>query len=331
MKFQIKMSFLKIPMFIAFLVLIFSSCKKDEVDTVVDEMPEVTKPQEIQVVDSLLFVETFTRSGTGVGEVNIGSGWELSTDGQSLFVADFGNKRIQRFDDGKFQDWLGVKNGQFGLNTEGKAEDVFQLEQVIPMQNYISCFVRLQSKWYSYKIDLKGNIIDTVLLHFDSKDFRPMIAIDKSGNFFALQDHNLFKFNSKGNLMKKFGGFGSGEGQLSKASLGTGLALDSKGYLYVCDRGQDRINKYDNDGNFITSLSAEFFNDAKRAITIIDDVIYYFSKPSYAISRLDLDGKVVGGKIHIESRYHHPIVKIGEYYYQSYQNEISKYKFKSKP
>jgi DNA-binding beta-propeller fold protein YncE len=48
-------------------------------------------------------------------------------------------------------------------------------------------------------------------------------------------------FDAQGHLLGKFGSFGTGDGQLKKPEH---LTIDSKGYLYVVDRGNQRMQVF---------------------------------------------------------------------------------------
>ena len=55
-------------------------------------------------------------------------------------------------------------------------------------------------------------------------------------------------FDTNGNYLSQFGTSGAANGQFSSPS---GLALDSGGNSYVVDAGNDRVQKFDPNGNFL--------------------------------------------------------------------------------
>ncbi len=86
------------------------------------------------------------------------------------------------------------------------------------------------------------------------------IAVDSRGNIFVtdLNSHSISKFDSEGNPLKKWGGPGNKPG---KFSFGMGMesdrmVVDNSGNLYVCDTTNNRIQKFDNDGNYILHFSS---------------------------------------------------------------------------
>jgi len=68
----------------------------------------------------------------------------------------------------------------------------------------------------------------------------------------------VFKFDNKGKLIKTWGKWGSGNGEFDQPHA---LAFDSKGLLYIGDRNNNRVQVFDQDGNY-------------------KDVLYDFSRPS---------------------------------------------------
>ena len=56
------------------------------------------------------------------------------------------------------------------------------------------------------------------------------------------------------------GFFGTGDGQLNRPG---GVATDSSGNVYVADYLNDRIQKFDSNGNFITKWGSEGSGDGQ--------------------------------------------------------------------
>jgi len=127
------------------------------------------------------------------------------------------------------------------------------------------------------------------------------VAWDKAGNIFVadgLGNARVAKFTKDGVFVKSWGSRGTGEGQFSTPH---GIQVDADGNVYVSDRGNKRIQVFDNDGNF------------KRAITNVGDpeaicitagahpVLYASNTNPYndldnggEITKLELDGRVLG-------------------------------------
>ena len=81
------------------------------------------------------------------------------------------------------------------------------------------------------------------------------VAIAPNGDIFVADGHDvgtgnarIVKFDKTGKYIKEWGGHGSEPG---KFEMPHGLAFDSKGRLFVADRGNNRIQIFDQEGTFI--------------------------------------------------------------------------------
>jgi len=85
---------------------------------------------------------------------------------------------------------------------------------------------------------------------------QPMdVAVAPNGDIFVAEgDHGgnavarISKFSADGRFIRSFGRPGSGPGELR---IPHGLALDARGRLYVADRGNHRVQVFDQDGNHL--------------------------------------------------------------------------------
>jgi len=102
------------------------------------------------------------------------------------------------------------------------------------------------------------------------------VAIAPNGDIFISDGHNLgrgnarvIKFTKDGKFIKQWGGHGSGPGQFE---VPHSLAFDSKGRLFVADRANNRLQIFDQEGNFL----AEWKQFGRPSGIYIDknDVIY---------------------------------------------------------
>ncbi|MEX0619657.1 MAG: hypothetical protein WDZ76_10140 [Pseudohongiellaceae bacterium] len=82
------------------------------------------------------------------------------------------------------------------------------------------------------------------------------ILVAPNGDIFVAEGHSnapdaparVLKFNSEGEFLMEFGTMGSGDGQFTQPHA---LAMDSRGRLFVGDRSNNRVQIFDQDGNFI--------------------------------------------------------------------------------
>jgi DNA-binding beta-propeller fold protein YncE len=80
------------------------------------------------------------------------------------------------------------------------------------------------------------------------------VAVAANGDIFVADGHGgdtnarVVKFSKDGRFIKAWGKRGSGPGEFDTLHR---LAMDSKGRLFVADRGNNRIQIFDQDGNFI--------------------------------------------------------------------------------
>jgi DNA-binding beta-propeller fold protein YncE len=81
------------------------------------------------------------------------------------------------------------------------------------------------------------------------------IAFDAAGNFFIADGYGnsrVAKYDKNGRFIKTTGSFGNGAGQLNTPHS---IQTDAKGNVYVADRGNNRIQVYDNDLNLVKSIT----------------------------------------------------------------------------
>lgn len=79
------------------------------------------------------------------------------------------------------------------------------------------------------------------------------VYVAGNGDIFVGEGHGqgrnrVIKFNSRGEYLMEWGGTGDGPGQFNQPHA---LAMDSQGRLFVADRGNNRIQIFDQDGRFL--------------------------------------------------------------------------------
>jgi DNA-binding beta-propeller fold protein YncE len=102
------------------------------------------------------------------------------------------------------------------------------------------------------------------------------VAVAPNGDIFVADGHSrmetnmrIVKYAPDGTLIKEWGRKGSAPGELNGAH---GLAFDSRGRLFVADRENNRVQIFDQDGNFVDAW-AQFGTPSGLYITS-DDRLY---------------------------------------------------------
>ncbi|MEI9812087.1 MAG: peptidyl-alpha-hydroxyglycine alpha-amidating lyase family protein [Acidobacteriota bacterium] len=122
------------------------------------------------------------------------------------------------------------------------------------------------------------------------------VAFGRNGDVFLVEGHTpgamgdprVLKFDKNGKFIKQWGGKGSEPGKFQVAH---GIAIDSKGQLWVTDRENSRIQIFDQDGNYQRELK---YAGLPCAIEFHSDAIWMVNGFTGQILKLDLDGKVLG-------------------------------------
>jgi len=126
------------------------------------------------------------------------------------------------------------------------------------------------------------------------------VAWDRAGNIFVADGYGnarVAKFDRDGRFLKSWGSRGTGQGQFD---LPLSLATDARGNVYVADRGNRRIQVFDNEGGFQREIANV---GAPWAICISPGAHQYLyssnsnepnSMEGGEIYRLELDGTMLG-------------------------------------
>ena len=125
-------------------------------------------------------------------------------------------------------------------------------------------------------------------------------------------NHRIQKFDSVGNFITKWGGFGSGDGQFSSPS---GISVDSQGLVYVVDEDNHRIQKFDSDGNFISKWGSEGsggdgqFSSPSGISVDSQGLVYVVDEGNHRIQKFDSDGNFIskwGSEGSGDGQFHEP-------------------------
>ena len=181
---------------------------------------------------------------------------DLAIDHQdNVFVLDAYNYRVQKFD----------CNGKFLAKFEEDQRFVLSNLTVISIDNQGSFYIGENMLGRIYKFNSKGEYLTSwELEQFDGNVHNVLdIAVDNEGYVYVCDgvqgkifNHYIQKFDSEGNFISKFGGFGSEDGQFN---VPKGIAINDTS-IYVIDQYNARIQQYDHDFSFIKSWSTKLYN-----------------------------------------------------------------------
>lgn len=111
------------------------------------------------------------------------------------------------------------------------------------------------------------------------------VIVSPKGDIFVSEGHGngnnlVFKFTADGKFIKSWGKLGTGNGEFDQPHS---LAFDSKGLLYIADRNNNRIQVFDQDGNF----KKEYKQWSRPSGIFIDkkDNLYSADSESESVSR----------------------------------------------
>ena len=190
----------------------------------------------IQVFDSTgKFLQSWGKFGSDQGEFFYPQGISISNDGV-VYVADTKNHRIQQFTtDGEFLSSFGI----FGPGDGRLRTPV----DVALGENYIYVSDPGNSKIEKYTYE--GISVASFDYNFGGSPTQPYgLTVDTDGNiyFTDLYKHRIVKIDPEGTTLKIFGSVGSDKGKFIAPK---DIVLDDKGYLFVTEYGNNRIQKFE--------------------------------------------------------------------------------------
>lgn len=111
------------------------------------------------------------------------------------------------------------------------------------------------------------------------------VLVAPNGDIFVSQGHGapvdrVFKFSKDGTLVTSWGRRGTGPGEFDQPHA---LALDSRGRLFIGDRSNNRIEIFDQDGNYITEWKQ--FSRPSGIFIAKDDTMYVADSESESVAK----------------------------------------------
>ena len=190
----------------------------------------------IQVFDSTgKFLQSWGKFGSDQGEFFYPQGISISNDGV-VYVADTKNHRIQQFTtDGEFLSSFGI----FGPGDGRLRTPV----DVALGENYVYVSDPGNSKIEKYTYE--GISVASFDYNFGGSLYNLMgLTVDTDGNIYFTDSykHRIVKIDPEGTTLKIFGSVGSDKGKFIAPK---DIILDDKGYLFVVEYGNNRIQKFE--------------------------------------------------------------------------------------
>lgn len=116
------------------------------------------------------------------------------------------------------------------------------------------------------------------------------VLVAPNGDIFVADGHGgntnarIVKFDKHGKFIKTWGKKGSGPGEMD---IPHALAMDSRGRLFLADRGNNRVQIFDQEGNYVD----QWFQFSRPSGVFIDknDIIYVADSESESVAK-DHDG-----------------------------------------
>lgn len=238
---------------------------------------------EIQKFDSDgNYILTFGQNGSGLGEFNSISSLNISPTTNKIFVTDSG-RRIQDFDlDGTnphlFHQFLDEEDGG-SIYRETPVDVAFDSEGNV----YVSTLIEVGAGGIVtdisvgvFKYESNGDLIADDFIIIDEGDNRAQhafLAIDSSDNVYlsVLETNEIIKYDSSGVEITRVTASGTGDGEFNSPVF---LDIDSYGDLIIVDYGNSRLQKFDEDLNFIYAFDWAGQNDpVDVAVNSIGDIV----------------------------------------------------------
>lgn len=208
------------------------------------------------------YLSQFGSQGTGNGQFSYPSGIAIDGTG-NIYVADFDYGTVSRIE--KF-DSNGNYLSQFGAWGTGNG----QLEQPlgIALDSSGNIYVADAINNRIQKFDSNGVFIANFGIagggngqFIDPRD----ITLDSAGNMYVYDtlNYRVQKLDPSGNYLGQFGSSGTGDGQFGNpggTSAGDtgGIALDMAGNIYIADRANSRIEKFDSSFAFVSKVTVAY-------------------------------------------------------------------------
>lgn len=245
-----------------------------------------------------LFQGATIGSGSALGQFNSPTGIALSEDGETVYVVDSGNQRIQRFgNDGKFIGvWSGETDARLGLGysteTGQGASDIFVSDDgliyVADTWNHRVLVLDGGGKVVR-ELGLSGELTDNENSPDPSLNpglfFGPRSVAVVDGEIYVTDTGNerVQVFASDGTFLRAFGGYGTEPGKLLEP---VGIAIGADGNVWVADSGNNRLSVFTRDGVAVTQIAMPAWENQGQLLNFLrlgPDGLLYATSPGAGV------------------------------------------------
>lgn len=245
--------------------------------------------------------------GSALGQLNGPTGVALDDAGETIYVVDAGNQRIQRFArDGSF---IGV----WGAETDprlvlGFSTDLNQGASDIVMGEDGLIYVADTWNHRLLVLDSNGQVVREIGQSGQVTDienspdpnlmtglfFGPRGVAVSGDEIFVTDTGNerIQVFAPDGTFLRTFGGYGSGPGQLVEP---VGIAIGRDNNVYVADSGNARLSIFSKDGTPLSQIPVPSWRNQGERINYLrfgPDGILYMTSPGAQTIEAFRDGKI---------------------------------------
>ena len=214
-----------------------------------------------QYTEKAIWGDSEPNPGSTNGSFHFPQGIAFDGSG-NFYVTDSYNNRVQKFDlQGNFITYIGASAPNFG-----SANGSFYYPQGVAVDGSGNFYVADNSNNRVQKFDSQGNFITYIGASAPSSSaangsfhYPKAVAFDGSGNFYVadLGNNRVQKFDSQGNFITYIGASAPSSSSANGSfNSPYDVAVDGSGNVYVADLFNNRVQKFDSQGNFITYIGA---------------------------------------------------------------------------
>ncbi len=262
--------------------------------------------------------------GSGDGQLDEPRGVAVSDDGETVYVVDSLNARVELFDRGGnfISAWGGLNSASdlaLGLFQPSDTA-TFGASDIVAGPNGL---LYVADTWNHVVVVVSpdGEVIRSIGTPGEIADLGddPVNVSAEPGGFFgpraiAVTDSEIYVtdtgneriqvFGLDGTFIRAFGGFGTEPGRLIEP---VGVAVDASGTVYVADSGNARISVFDSDGTPLTQWPVAGWADYRydpvtdfrpnfepNVVAGPDGLIYVTSRITSSVLVFSSDGQQVG-------------------------------------